>query len=250
MLFKSEVVTQASGSIGGTTYSHNRGGMYRRARAIPVNPATAFQAEVRAVFSAASQAWLTDLTNLQRAGWEDYAANVPVTNVLGDQVNLTGQQWFVAANSPRLQAASKFPATSPLPAIVTTAPTIFDRGSFTTPTVTLSAATGITLTYEAADAWANEDDAYMLIWQGRPRSVTRNFYRGPYRLVHVIAGAVLGLTPPEVIAPAVVNVTGFPLLQGNVDRLQVSVLRADGRMSERRNVGFAASGNPDPVITA
>ena len=40
MLFKSAAFTQASGSVGGLTFAHNRGGMYTRARSIPVNPKT------------------------------------------------------------------------------------------------------------------------------------------------------------------------------------------------------------------
>ncbi|KKM06452.1 hypothetical protein LCGC14_1743870, partial [marine sediment metagenome] len=47
MLFKSGLITQGSGSIGGLTASHNRGGMYFRARTIPTNPATSFQTVVR-----------------------------------------------------------------------------------------------------------------------------------------------------------------------------------------------------------
>jgi len=38
MKFKSPILSQASGSIAGITFSHNRGGMYVRARAVPTNP--------------------------------------------------------------------------------------------------------------------------------------------------------------------------------------------------------------------
>ncbi|KKL73251.1 hypothetical protein LCGC14_2076760, partial [marine sediment metagenome] len=55
-------VAAISGSIGGTVYSRNRGGAYIRNRAIPVDPNTSFQINVRAILAAQSQNW-ADLTD-------------------------------------------------------------------------------------------------------------------------------------------------------------------------------------------
>ena len=51
MKFTSQVYTQASGSVGGLTYSHNRSGMYTRARSTPTDPASTLQLERRSNFS-------------------------------------------------------------------------------------------------------------------------------------------------------------------------------------------------------
>ena len=87
-----------SGSVGGTVFSRNRGGSYVRNRAIPVDPNTSFQIAVRAILSNQSQAW-ADLTDAQRAAWESWALQNPVTNALGNSIRLSGHQAFVQINS-------------------------------------------------------------------------------------------------------------------------------------------------------
>ena len=69
MKFKSALVTQASGSVGGMTFSRNRYGMYTRAKGLPVNPNSEFQQAVRQIFSGLSSAWNGVLTSGQRSGW-------------------------------------------------------------------------------------------------------------------------------------------------------------------------------------
>ena len=91
-------VAAISGSIGGTVYSRNRGGAYIRNRAIPVDPNTAFQQNIRAVLANQSQAW-ADLTNEQRTAWEGWAVANTVTNALGNQIRLSGHQAFVQINA-------------------------------------------------------------------------------------------------------------------------------------------------------
>lgn len=85
------IVAQASGSIAGTVFSRNRGGNYARTRAIPTNPNTNAQQNVRGIFSTVSQAWAA-LTAAQRAAWENWANQNLVTDVLGDQIQLSGHQ--------------------------------------------------------------------------------------------------------------------------------------------------------------
>lgn len=91
-------VAAISGSIGGTVYSRNRGGAYIRNRAIPVDPNTSFQINVRAILAAQSQNW-ADLTDAQRAAFENWALQNLVTNALGNQIRLSGHQAFVQLNS-------------------------------------------------------------------------------------------------------------------------------------------------------
>ena len=104
MLFKSALITQASGSIGGMTASRNKGGAYFRARALPTNPNTPEQQAVRGYLGTLANLWTNVLTPANRVLWDFYAFNVPVINAVGDSIQLTGQQMYIRANVPRLQA--------------------------------------------------------------------------------------------------------------------------------------------------
>lgn len=95
MLLLSDRFTQATGSVGGSTFSHNRFGLYVRARRKPVNTNTSYQQTVRGHFSTASSQW-RGLTAEQRAAWDAWAAATPVVNSLGQTVFLTGAQQYVA----------------------------------------------------------------------------------------------------------------------------------------------------------
>lgn len=88
------IVASVSGSMGGTTFSHNRGGPYFRNRSIPVTSQTVFALAARAGLATASSAW-QGLTDGQRAAWLFWAVSNPVTDALGRTIQLTGQQGFV-----------------------------------------------------------------------------------------------------------------------------------------------------------
>ena len=92
------IVAQASGSVAGTVFSRNRGGTYIRNRAIPTDPNTVDQQNVRAILATQSQGW-ADRTDAERAAWENWAAQNPVTDVLGASIILSGHQAYVRLNS-------------------------------------------------------------------------------------------------------------------------------------------------------
>ncbi len=92
------MAAQISGSIAGTVFSRNRGGTYIRNRAIPTDPNTSAQQNVRAILASQSQSW-ADLTDAQRAAWENWASQNPVIDVLGASILLSGHQAFVQLNS-------------------------------------------------------------------------------------------------------------------------------------------------------
>lgn len=225
MLIKSGVITSMSGSIGGLVGSHNRGGMYFRARSIPVNPGSAFQQGVRASMSQLTVAWQETLTAGQRSDWETYAANVPTVGPLGDQRFLTGQNHYIRSNIPRLQVG--------LPR-VDDAPTVFDLGSFTDPTFGFDATDDeIDVTFDNTDSWANEDDAAMLVYASEGKALSINYFQGPYRHAGDIDGD--SVTPPT--SPSAIAMP-FSVTAGLRYFARVRVSRADGRLSSSFR-GFA-----------
>lgn len=217
-LFKSQIITQASGSVGGMTYSRNKGGMYIRARAIPTNPNTALQQAVRNAVTQLSNFWVDTLTAAQRTSWELYADNVPVINRLGDSVLIPALSHYVRSNTPRLQNG--------LPR-VDTAPSTFDLGPFTDPTFAVEPLTDlISVTFDNTDDWANEDDSAMIIYASAPQNPTINYWKGPYRLAGKIDGD--SVTPPT--SPQTMDMP-IGIEAGQKAFFKASVSRADGRLS-------------------
>ena len=104
-----------SGSIAGTTHSHNRAGQYTRNRRSPVQPVgTGRRAFIRSRFGNASTAYGA-LTSSQQAAWQTYADSHPIVDSLGQSIKLTGHQMYVAVNTQLLnclQAQSNVPPVS------------------------------------------------------------------------------------------------------------------------------------------
>lgn len=219
MKFTSPVISAGSGSLAGLTASRNKGGMYFRARAVPTNPGSAQQTVIRNQLATLVAFWSSVLTQAQRDGWADYAANVPVQNPLGASINLSGQQMYVRSNVARVQAT--------LPR-VDDAPTVFDLGPYTVPVpVSLTASTGVlSVSFTEADDWVSEDDAALLVYVSRPQNPGITYFKGPYQF----AGGVLGNTSTPPTTPQPVAVT-FGYTAGQRGFVKFNVARADGRYS-------------------
>lgn len=219
MKIKSGLVTQMSGSVGGLTGAHNQGGLYFRGRSIPVNPSTPFQQTVRNAITVLTSRWNGTLTPAQRDAWRVYDQNVTIIDRLGDPRQIGAIGHYVRSNVPRIQVG--------LP-IVDDAPTTFDLGSFTPPTVTFTAADPYTVDvgFDDTDTWANEDDAAMLVYLSRQQNPGIEFFKGPYRFGDRIDGN--STTPPT--SPATIA-SLFPGVADNRAFAQVRVTRADGRLS-------------------
>ena len=185
MKFKSHIVTQVSGSVGGTTYAQNQGGMYMRARSIPTNPNTSFQQSYRQFFKTVMNAWTNTLTAAQRAAWSTYAKNTPVINSLGSSIILGDNAMFLRTNGPALQNGISLFAS---------APTTFDLGAFTAPVPTIThATTSMSVAFTTGDTW-NTAGGALLLYASRAQNGSINFFKGPFRLVGKISG---GATSPQ-----------------------------------------------------
>lgn len=222
MLFKSALVTQVSGSIGGMTGSRNRGGMYFRARSIPVNPNTPAQVVVRAAFSNLVARWNDILTPGQRDAWNLYAAAVPLTGPLGDPVTVSGQNMYLRSNVPRLRIGES---------IIDSAPDIFNLGvlSLVTFLTAIESTQILSFSLDPTDAW-NVAGGFLILHQSRPLNPSINFFRGPYRLTGIGPGS--GPTPtPLDVTPAF----AFAADQRIFARAIASY--PDGRLTEEQFLG-------------
>ncbi len=219
MKFRPLIGTDLSGSVGGITASRNRGGAYFRNRGIPIQPNTPEQQAIKAAMSQTVARWNNSLTTIQRDGWDTYAFNVPLIDPLGEPRNVGGLGMYNRSNIPRIQNGL---------AIVDDAPTVFNLGDYTAPSIaSIDAATDIlSLAFTVGDDWVDEDEAAMVVYISRPQSVGKNFFKGPYRLAAQILGD--SGTPPT--SPAAINLP-FPVAAGNKVFTRVRVMRADGRLS-------------------
>jgi len=173
MKFKSALVTQVSGSVGGMTGSHNRGGMYFRSRAIPTDPLSTMQQAMRMYLGMLSTYWGETLTAAEQEAWNLYAANVTVIGPLGDPITLSGQMHFIRSNTARLQAGLSQ---------IDAAPTTFNTGE--TPmvsSVAYSNVVGPPAGTQLDITFTSITTGVMLIRIGRPQGAGIGFFKGPFR---------------------------------------------------------------------
>lgn len=223
MKFQSMIISRGSGSIGGLTASHNKGGNYFRARTTPTDPASVFQTAVRTIMAALVNDWENTLTQGQRDGWTTYAFNTPLLDQFGDPRTVTALNMFCRYNVPAIQSGL---------AGVDDAPADFNTGEFTNVAMVASAATGFAISFTPLDAWANETGSAMLFYASRPQNVGINFFKGPYRFVGTIDGD--DVTPPT--NPALFPAVPFALIAGQKVFGQVRVARLDGRLSVKQRL--------------
>lgn len=221
--------TQISGSIGGTTYSHNRYGAYKRNRSIPVNPRTDRQIAIRNYLQWCQDAWLNTLTEEQREAWNLYASNTTWQNKFGDAALLPGPQHFNRTNISRLLAGLT---------VIDDAPTIFGLPAAETDLeVTASAATGeLTVAYDDSADWVSEDGAIQMLYVGRPTNPTVNYFNGPWRYADKIEGA--SVSPPTSPHTVVAGLVPWPVVEGQRIVVRSRIMRADGRLSDTARSSF------------
>lgn len=218
MKFTSQIVAAASGSVGGCVYSRNRYGQYIRNRAVPVNPGSVFQDAVRSGLSALAVAWVSELTQVQRDGWDAYAAAVPRTDALGNTIHILGLNWYVAMNTLRLQSGLTRIDTAP----------IQQTGTSMTPPEPFAnspANEEFDVTFTNTDEWAGAVGGSLYVFVGQPTNITRNFMKGPFRLADRIAGAVVPPTSPATL------VSPFAYAAGQKLWVRFIAQAADGRLS-------------------
>jgi len=215
---------QISGSVGGTTWSHNRYGAYKRNRSVPVNPNTDRQVAIRNAVRALTIGWQNTLTEAQRGQWDTYAANVAWINHLGQSVYLTGMNHYVRSNTTMVSLG--FARTDDAPSIFNIGAAELALGG------SASQATQIlTLTFDDSAEWATEAGAFQHFYLGLPQNASIKFFGGPWRYVVSVAGVTPAVSPKLATAP-------FPIAEGQRLWVRSRIMRADGRLSEFAQINF------------
>jgi len=223
-------ITEMRGSMAGNVYSRNKSGAYIRSRTKPINPNTALQQVVRATLAFLTSRWSDTLTIAQRAAWNLYGSNVAMLNKLGESIYLSGFNHYIRCNSILKRSART---------LVDAGPVIFEIPE-ADPTFSITASEATQLvqyTFDDTMAWNIEDNGWMHLFGGQPQNGQRNFFGGPWKLAHALAGAALGgaVSPANSAHP-------FVIAEGQRIWVYGRITRADGRLSQpfRNNVLVSA----------
>ena len=164
MLYKGTMGSVMSGKIGGMVASHNKGGTYFRHLRIPTNPRTPEQHAVRNTLSGLAAAWKT-LTADQQSAWAVYATNSPKINRVGDSTKIPALAWYIASNTPRIQAGFTR---------IDDAPTIFGLATLsplTPDTFTAGPPSTVDVDFDATNDWATALAAVCSFTRAGPRTL-------------------------------------------------------------------------------
>lgn len=168
------MVADARGSVDSTTFSRSRYGAYARKKVTPVNPNTAKQSAIRALFGAASSMWRS-LGDALINAWNDVAPQYSRANIFGDNLPLSGQTLFVKLKT-QLTALGITTDPNPLPPVTVPSPDAYEV------LVDKSAAT-----MQFKDTTATTADQVMAIYASAPVSPGQKFFgRSSWRLIKVV----------------------------------------------------------------
>lgn len=212
-------IAQISGSIAGTTFARNRYGAIARNRSLPVDPASPRQINARSIVISVVATWTATLTAAQRTAWATYAQALNLTNRIGESMKITGFNAYVMCNAARTNAGI---------AMLEDAPTVLEMpGADPTfvPTYDESSA-NLSVVFDNTLTWATAVGGHLLVYMGEPQNKTRNFFKGNYRYVGKIDGAVVAPTSPQTFA----NLPFVPV-EGQRIWTKYRIVNPDGSMS-------------------
>jgi hypothetical protein len=175
-LFGSFIV-DGRNKVNGHVVSKNRYGSYIRTKVTPVNPQTVGQQAARNNLATNSQNW-RGLTEDQRQGWIDAAANFPFTDIFGNIKFLSGQALYVKLNNNLVNAGQAAIDTAPAPVAIPALNSI-----------TLTAAAGIPAVSLAYDPTPVPADFALFIEMTPNVTPGKTFVKNLFRLLVVRAAA-------------------------------------------------------------
>jgi hypothetical protein len=211
------IASDIRGSIGGTVFSRNGGGAYAKQRVKGTDPNTPGQQLMRSVVSSMIAAW-SAVSATVRTNWGLYAAAVTLVNRLGDPINVSGYNMYTRTRSIIERLGMSMPAAAP------TTLTLAEQDP--TVAVTADASDGtLSVAFDNTLGWAGEVGGVLIVAQSPPQNATVNSYKGPFKIMGSVAGAVVPPASPASL-PAL-----YTMVAGQKVFTQFRVLRADGRLS-------------------
>lgn len=115
IVYGAALAVGASGSLAGTTVSHNRGGAYMRTKVVPTNPQTPAQTGVRNEFGFLSSNW-RNLTAAERLQWNAVTTQFKRKDTLGNIHTLSGINLYKGLNQALFVAGQSLLVAPPVPA--------------------------------------------------------------------------------------------------------------------------------------
>lgn len=219
MLFSTDTLTDPASSKGGIVLYHNQTVFVARARSYPKKVTSTVSQKIRRSLNPLSIIWENPVTDAQRIAWGNYAYNSPLLDSYGNPRYIRGYAQFMRANRPRYQFN--------LP-IILDGPTTAGFPPYTLPQLVLSPDnTRLLVVPDAADDWANETGAFMLLWISRPTAKTITWAPEVYSALTAIPGQTG--SPPDVQTLDLLNLPSEPIRVW----VRSAVTRADGRYTSR-----------------
>lgn len=209
-------VIQISGSIAGTVFARNRFGNYCRPRTKPVNPNSIRQSRIRTILATLSERWHTTLDSTQRSAWNTYAAAIAMKNRLGEVIYLTGFNHYIRSNVVRFDRLDTYKDDGPTVLALPEKDATFGC-------LGQSTANKVSVSFNKLLPWYTDTGSQLVVFQGQPQLVTRNFFGGPWAC---IGGVSVGEDSPKLL-----NAT-FACVTGHKGWYYGRIMRADGRLSE------------------
>lgn len=226
MKYKSGILSQASGSVAGLTFSHNAGGAYIRARSIPTNPNSTEQQKYRSITGTLSNVW-QGLTAAQRADWQSYADAILLVDRLGESRKITALNHFIRSLTWRKVYVGGADCNY-------VAPTDMDIGATPlleslTAVVSLLGVCSIGGGFNCSDAPAVAVDGNVVpFWTSPPLSPGVMYYKGPW---NYIGWTAMGNAAAQPVTIAKTASGTFDIAGGQAVFLKCHADREDNRRS-------------------
>lgn len=214
-------VAEIRGKIGGVVFARNKGGLYMRNFAAPTQGQFPARETAKANFGTNANAW-NSLTDVQRAGWDNYGNQVGSTNSLGEIHPLTGLAAFIRSNSLLLLAGES---------AVEDAPSVPLGGPVLSSILLAQAGDEMNIQGGVSEAFTGEDAIIVVVQVSPPVTPGRNSPSGLPMRFHASSGEMTvtnGTFAKSVDAP----------LLGLSDRVwaRARALTPDGRVGPPRYV--------------
>lgn len=176
-------IADARGSVGGTVFTRNRFGAVMKQRTTPKYSGYDKQVEMTTLMTQLASSWATALTVSEREAFNNAALLFTVPNALGEQVHLTGMQFFIKCNM-LLTLTDQVVITVPPATAIAPAPTL---------TLAHTPATGIECT--AIGIWDNTAADKLLCSVSAPLPQTVNYFKGPWARTWGQNGSYFSILP-------------------------------------------------------